>query len=239
MSDQPPKPEPLLKNPQVVAAIIGGAITIVVAIVGLVPVILNRNAPTPQAVVLLVTPTPLPVTQPPDSTPTPVPAVNVVPTTESIAAINTELPTIAPTQPPVPTATSLPASPVPATQAVVANANVLLLYDDVSFTLLNQTNGKLSLEGVTFHSDAGNWDARDWGPSVYNSLPASMCLRLRDTTAGQRQPPAPCRNKIYGLIEVGTSAFFWIGVSTFDVLRNGTVIATCTVSDQTCAVAIG
>ncbi len=258
MSDPtPPKPEPLLKNPQVVAAIIGGVITLVVAIVGVLPVLLNKSAPTPQPIVLLVTATPVPATDAPTVIPnTPVPvAATAIPVDTSIPptllpiatqalqqveAVTQLPPTFTPAQAntPIPP-TSTTAAPSPAPILPTAVPNVLLLYDDVSFTLANQSGGKLSLEGVTFHSDRGDWDARRWGPSVYNSLPAGKCLRLKNAGVGNRQPPAPCTNSIYGLIEVGATAQFWAGVDSFQVLYNGQVIATCMVSSRSCPIAIG
>lgn len=104
--------------------------------------------------------------------------------------------------------------------------------------MFNQSERTLSLEGVEFRSASGNWDARDWGPSVYTSLPLGMCLRLRDASVGQRQPPAPCRDKIYGLIVVGSSALFWLNTETFEVVRNNTLIVTCPAEAGTCALSL-
>jgi hypothetical protein len=117
-------------------------------------------------------------------------------------------------------------------------ANALFMWDDVSFTAINVGGGTLSLVGVTFNSARGFWDARDWGPSLYNSLPSRDCLRLRDAAAGQRNPPGECGD-LYGLILVGASAIFWRGVDTFDILRDGQAIATCPVAAGRCEVVIG
>jgi hypothetical protein len=96
----------------------------------------------------------------------------------------------------------------------------------------------LSLEGVTFQSASGTWDARQWGPSIHNSLPANQCLRLRDATAGQRTPPSPCVDHLYGLIEVGASALFWVNTPEFTVWWQGQVITTCATSGSVCSVFI-
>jgi hypothetical protein len=232
MADQiPPKSEPILRNPQVVATIIGGIITLVVAVVGILPALLNNREATPQATVLVIIATAIPAT----NTAAPIPTIEEptrLPINDIATAVNTPLPTLEPTLPPAPTPVITP------TSFPQAAPNVLLLYDNDTFSLLNQGSAALSLEGVTFHSSSGDWDARSWGTSIYNSLPANMCLRLRDAGVGQRQPPPPCRNKIYGLIEVGTSGLFWKGVESFEVLRDGQIVATCQIADQTCLIAI-
>lgn len=239
MSNQPP--EPLLKNPQIIAAIIGGLFTLIVAVVGVLPVILNANKPNPTPTPIIVTATPIAATNP---TNTAEPTRNVTlmvlspisteipPTLVPVAPTNTLEPTTIPVVPtdtlPLPSATTVPAQ----------SGNVLLLFDDVSFTVVNQGTGTLSLEGVVFRSAKGEWDAKRWGATIYNKLPAGYCLRLRDAASGQRQPPKPCSNKIYGLIEAAGSALFWIGADQFDVVRNGQVIATCPTSTPSCLVNI-
>lgn len=203
-NETPPKRDSLVSNPQVLAAVIGGIVTVVVAIIGILPALVNNTpTPTPQPTIVVVTATS-------ESTSTLVPVSNVEPT----AAI------------------------IPATQfaASSTDGNILLLYDDVSFTLRNQSEQMLSLEGVTFSSTSGQWEARDWGPGVHDKLPASKCLRLRDATVGQRQPPTACRDDIFGLQEVGKSALFWMDVDSFDVLRDGQVIATCRSADGNCLI---
>lgn len=202
----------ILKNPQVIAAIIGGIVTIVVAIVGLVPVILQSQQEDKEATPLVVTAT----TPPPQDV---VVASSIA--TQSPTTVSSPIPTAALTQTPAP------------------SANVLLLYDDVSLTVLNQSSAVVSLEGVTFRSGSGQWEARSWGTAVYTSLPAGKCLRLRDATAGQRNPPAACGDPLYGLQLAGTSALFWRNVDTFEIIRNGDIIVVCTVADSSCAAYIG
>jgi hypothetical protein len=212
-----------LRNPQILAAVIGAITTVVVTVVSIVPSIITATqppSPTPSPIVIVITP--VPATQ----------AV-IEPTSIPTAVMNlpsvTPLPIIDNTQ--APTAITVQSRTDPS-QA----ANLHLMYDNVSFTLRSESDDILSLEGMSFRSDGGSWDARGWGPSIYTSLPSDRCLRLRDASAGQRQPPAPCVNKIYGLIEVGSPAFFWINVEQFMVIYNGEVIATCEVAAGECAV---
>jgi hypothetical protein len=112
------------------------------------------------------------------------------------------------------------------------------MYDEVSFTLLNQSGGTLSLEGVVFRSAVGEWNAQQWGTSLYTSLPTAMCLRIRDSAVGQRQPPRPCVDRIYGLIEISGSSLFWIGVEQFDVLKNEALLTSCRTADESCVLYI-
>lgn len=235
-----PPPTSPLQSPQVMAAIIGGIVTIAVAIVGLVPVLLERAEPTPTPMIVTATPEPtqvLVILSTDTSAPTEIPAS---PTPQPVVATASELPstqateesTTVPTQPP---------STIPITEAPLPSAmppgNVLLLYDDAAFTVLNQDTRTVSLEGVVFRSGSGEWDARTWGTTLYNSLPPRNCLRLRDAASGQRQPPASCAN-LYGLQLVGTKALFWIRTENFDVLRGGEVIATCEVVATSCLIYI-
>ena len=244
----PSRRESAVNNPQVLAAIIGGIVTVIVAVVGVVPAIINGQkatpvivtaTPPPATTLALVLPSIMPSATPVMPTYTPeilhsaavqlTPIVYASPVTDAAPGVISQQPT-----PIFPTSTATPA--VPPTQA--AAANVLLLYDGASFSMLNQDRRKLSFEGVFFRSSAGEWEARRWGPSLYNSLPPGMCLRLRDAGVGSRNPPAPCVNQIYGLQEVGTSALFWIKTDRFDVVQNGQTIATCIVADRECSIYI-
>jgi hypothetical protein len=237
-NQQPLKAQSSLTNPQVIAAIIGGVVTLAAAILGVLPNIINRP---PQATaVIVVTATPLPAT-PLELTATPLPPTDVPPSAEIVAVVPSAT-VVPPTATPIPP-TVIPATPilptsVPPPTILAQPANALFIWDDVSFTAINTGGSRLSLVGVTFSSGRGFWDARDWGPSLYNSVPPRDCLRLRDSTAGQRNPPAECAD-LYGLILIGTSAIFWRSADSFDVLRNGRVIATCPVSAERCEVYIG
>jgi serine/threonine protein kinase/uncharacterized protein YraI len=163
----------------------------------------------------------------PTATDTPAPTSTSTPS----ATVTTEA-TATSTQPPA-SDTPVP-TPVPPTPAPV---NVMLLYDDVSFTLHNRAGRTLSLQGVSFRSASGSWNARSWGVSLYTNVPDNNCLRLRNAASGQRQPPAECGN-LYGLQLVGRPALFWRSVEQFEVVRDGQVIATCRADAERCGVFI-
>ncbi len=228
MSEQlPPKQERVLTNPQIMASIIGGLVTVLVAIIGVVPAILGANRPPPTAVLVTLTVAPTNTPFEPTGVPTQVVSTADMAVPSAIAIIQSTLTPIFPTA-------TVTQQVVPIT--IEAEPNVLLLYDDVSFSLLNQSGQTLSLEGVNFVSSAAQWEARDWGVSLYTSIPNGMCLRLRDAAVGNRTPPQPCRDKIYGLQVVGHTGLFWIGMESFDITRNGEVLATCIISQGSCGV---
>lgn len=224
------------------------------------------STPTVAPTVIVVTSTPpptatdLPPTEvPPSATPIPPTATqNTEPSPSPLPIIPTTEPTLTPLQltPNVIPTEAVAAQPItvasqptkviePPTAEAAAVApppanppNARLLFDSVSLTLINESGRTLSLVGVTFSSAVGSWEARVWGGRVHDRLPDGLCLRLREAAAGQRTPPAQCVNKIFGLIEAGGTAMFWRGVDSFNVLRNGEVIATCQTAAGECALYI-
>lgn len=136
-----------------------------------------------------------------------------------------------------PQATLTQAPTVTLTQTLAPPDNVLLLFDDVAFTLYNQSGRTLSLNDVRFQSAIGGWDAVQWGDNLASALPEDNCLRLRDATSGERQPPAVCGN-LYGFQLVGSTALFWLEVESFEVLNGDVVIATCLTTTETCSIYI-
>lgn len=224
MSQQPPATPPsgrTLSNPQVLIALISGIVTVLVALLGVLPNLVNRAAPTatPTATFTLTpseiaaTATPLVATETPSvATATP---ITLVPSPSALPPLDATAPTV-------------PQSGAP---------NARLFIDDASFTVLNLSGRTLSLLGVVFTSASGRWEARSWGPSLHDRLPDGDCLRIRDMAAGRRSPPPECGD-LFGLIEVGASALFWREVESFEVQVNGAVIATCPLSAPTCDVFI-
>lgn len=216
MSDHlPPKKQGVLSNPQILAAVIGGIVTITTAFLGVLPQLLNRGAQ-PTAITIV--------------TASPLPPTSVLP---SPTAAPTDIP--AATQPTVQATVELIATSIPPTVPMSQPTNVLLLYDSVSFTIVNQSSLSLSFSTISFTSTSAAFSGSSWGSSV----PSGYCLRLRDATVGQRQPPAECNGNIYSFLEVGGGAMFWRGVDSFDVSQNGQRIATCLVSVGRCEIYVG
>jgi hypothetical protein len=196
------------QNPLLSPQVLAALITGVVAIaLALIPALTANPQPTPTATF----------------TPTIAPAATAVPATEAISLEPTSTSTFTPAPTLLPPATESP------------TANVLLLYDDVAFTISNQGSRTLSLANLRFRRSNGNWNASQWGVGLVDGFRADNCLRMRDTTASQRQPPSIC-GTLLGLQLVSGTALFWFDVDTFEVLNNDTVIAVCSTVDDTCPI---
>ncbi len=218
-----------LNSPQVVAALITSTVAIVLA---LAPMILNNSAtasPTePAAPITVVDES---IAEHPTDEPVPTEKTVDIPTATN-DPLPTETPIIVPTSTStvavVPTETSMPATEPPP-------ANVLLAYDDVSFTIYNQSSQTLSVNDLQFRSSSANWDAVKWGESLASNFQANNCLRIRDINSGQRQPPSFC-GTLLGLQLVDTSLLFWVNTDEFEVRHNGALIATCSTTNETCPI---
>lgn len=126
-------------------------------------------------------------------------------------------------------------SPVVANDASTANANITLLYDDVSFTIHNPSAETLSVAALRFQSGSGSWDATEWGVSLAEALPTNNCLRMRDVSSDEREPPVICNN-LLGFQMVGGSALFWLETDSFSVMIDGETIATCSTDETSCPI---
>lgn len=261
MSDNPtPDPKPSVpveaksnewRSPQVILPVLATISTVLVAVIGVIPSIMEANKPddaTPTPIVIAIIATPIPAT--------PVP-VTTVPT--EVAVVSTDAPTTAPRATDVPAATVAPTSTptdippttvpttvptdvpptaaptdVPPTAAPTAVPNVTLFYDQDAFTIYNMTGGRISLEGIEFKGPEASWSISPFGSSA-RSLPGNKCLRLRDATVGNRTPPSECGSTNYAFLEIGPRVIFWRG-QYFDVVRDGTVLATCQFETTKCEI---
>ncbi|MBC7809550.1 MAG: hypothetical protein H7175_00285 [Burkholderiales bacterium] len=242
MSDQPPpKRESALTNPQIIATIIGGIITLIATVVGILPNLLDKSTPQPTQTPIVVTATK--IVQEPTWTLIPPTATDIPFTTTPAPPSPTPLPIINATQPHTALPTAITIEPFTTEQtlevasATHATGNIRLLYDDATFSLVNVGDQTVSLEGIVFRSDNGEWPASRWGRGIYDNLLNGMCLRLRDAQVGSRQPPPDCNN-LGSLQVVGSTALFWVGISSFEVILGDEVIATCVVDELTCSFAI-
>jgi hypothetical protein len=246
-----------LSHPQVLTAIITGVVTLVAAFVGILPTLIQAGqpaaaptqTPTPTAT-LTFTPAPTLTAELPTATHTGVPDVSptatltlepVLPTATQtsiptqIEVIVSSIPTLPPTNIPA-TTIQEPTVPMQTVQVVQSDPpNVLLIYDDAAFTVLNVSGKAMNLDGVRFRSDSGKFNASKFANS--HSVPNDNCLRLRDSTAGRRNPPGECKN-LLSFFEVGVGDLFWLNTPSFEVVRNGEILATCTTDTDRCAILI-
>jgi hypothetical protein len=234
-----------LTNPQVLTALITGLLTVIAALIGILPSIIQANQPTATPTATQ-TPTPtltLTSTYTPAILATATATIDVTATAThtqeavviaATTSLPTDLPTSASTDAPTDAPTLAPVEPTLApTQA--NPPNVLLIYDDVAFTVVNVSGGTLSLEGVRFRSDSGRFNAVGWANN--DSIPNDHCVRLRDAAAGRRNPPGECKT-LLSLLEASGDALFWRGATSFEVVRRGEVLATCATDTDRCAVYI-
>lgn len=217
-------------NPQVIIALITGLVSVLVTVIGVLPNLINANeataTPTAMAVVLIVaTATDVPLL------PTSTPEAQTVSTDSPTAA-----PTTQPTSEPTTQPTAEPTTEAPTEAPAATNSpspNVLLIYDNVSFSLVNTSGRRLSLANVTFQSGSRIWEALAW--ANHRRIPNGNCLRIRDASAGNRNPPGEC-SELLSLLLIGKTVMFWTEADTFDVLQGSTVIATCTTDTDRCAI---
>jgi|GEM_PF-2953958 len=247
------------RSPHVVLPIVAAMTTIFVAIIGVIPALIEANKPpalTPTPIVIAITataqptntsipalavstdvpaapPTNTPTDLPPTDTPTDLPAT-AVPTLVSTDLPATLAPTLAPTDTPP---TSAPTDPVIVDAAPTVAPNVTLFYDQDSFTILNGSGSRISLDGLVFRGETVAWDIAPFG-GLMKALPNNKCLRLRDATVGNRTPPSECGSQMYGFLEIGPTAIFWRGTQ-FEVVHDDNVIATCEVAAKTCPIYVG
>jgi hypothetical protein len=233
----PPPPAGALTHPQIVAALITGIVSVLVAVVGIIPVLIEAgkddSTPTPVSAALVsqASPTVAPTVTglPPTAvdTQSPPPATDAVgvPNIVDVGATTTPLPVLGDPLPP----TGEPAAATISDSVSTApEPNLRLYFDNVSFTVRNQGGGKKTLAGVVFYNEHGRWDAEQWG-SFYDDLTNRDCLRIRDVATSPRDPPSDCRELI-GLMLVGPAAIFWRGDDGFRVERRGVELALCTSS---------
>jgi hypothetical protein len=247
---QPPPPK-LTQNPQIMAALITGIISLMVAIVGIVPALVEaaKDDPTPTppplaAIVATFTPVNTQIVQEaPTDTPPPAPTDTPVPptaTTEQISQPNIVPVGATSTSLPVIGSSPVPADPQPTADTATSTSNnnnsaarepnVRLYFDNASFTIRNQDANRKILTDVSFYSDDARWNASQWG-LIHQDFKKQKCLRLRDASLGPRNPPSDCQGtNLLSLMEVGTPVIFWRDADGFRVERNGVEIGICTVS---------
>lgn len=237
MSEQSsdPKHAGVLSNPQILGAIITGIVSVLVAVVGIIPQLAKNNdpthTPTPLAgVVVTFTYTPIPITQ----TATSIMGATDTPSLDVFTPTTTPLPSASETPLSIPTLTPEPPTPEPPTSAPVQSPNVRLYHNNRSFTVLNIHTRKVSLSGVVFEGGGGRWESSQWGP-IANDVTQGDCLRMRDQNSGQQNPPAACGD-LLALVLVGDSAIFWRDDDGFTVSQNGAILATCSQESETCDV---
>ncbi len=125
--------------------------------------------------------------------------------------------------------------------------NVLLLYDDDAFLLVNQADRTLNVADLVFRREGAEFSAGQWtdGTAPPAALPPRQCFHLwRDTLAVTPGNMPFDRNAcdIRAAWRRTTQPhWFWISDSpdaTFDVILSGTVLRTCEIAAGRCEVTL-
>ncbi|MBE2184937.1 MAG: serine/threonine protein kinase [Anaerolineae bacterium] len=183
------------------------------------------------------------------------------PPTEIAAIIEeaTEPPTAAPTDTLSPTASPPPPTPQPTEIPVTATAqptleptiipstvpqldgSVLLIYDDRSIVLLNQSDTMVNAGGLTFVQPGQNlsYGSNEWanGSEVIFSLPTGDCIQLWQINQPVLPEPSECSSR-YAWRAVASRYWFWISPqenAVFEVWRDAALLATCVISAGACS----
>ncbi|MEQ8677897.1 MAG: CAP domain-containing protein [Aggregatilineales bacterium] len=122
----------------------------------------------------------------------------------------------------------------------VGSSDLLLIYDTVSFSLVNTSGADLDLTGLGFASASGvvnisEWDTQFLSRSL-NAFPPNDCLQawsIFDEEWSVR--PSEC-NVRHAWIAVNEAQMFWTNTDAFTVSRGGAVLATCAVNQGRCEV---
>jgi|GEM_PF-949065 len=124
-------------------------------------------------------------------------------------------------------------------QAVVSN-DLRLLYDQNGLTLINISGEIVNIRGLRFESDSGVMDAARWETEFLSQslggFTPNDCLQVWMVNTTSTPPmPSECLTR-HAWIAVGEEFDFWRNTPTFNVLRDGRLIAICDVAAGVCDV---
>jgi len=191
----------------------------------------------------IVQPSPIPPTTAPTiSSPTvpPTTPTPIMPTATSdprVATLRSALPTNTPNAP-VPTVTPGGAVALvpttgpsgPAATAPAVNADLRLLYDFDTFTLINTSGRALNLSDLIFESISGAFRAEGWNiPELTQNLrsfSAGGCLQLISPSGQVGSPPALCETR-HAWVRINDQRLFWQGVDAFSVRNDEQPLGRC------------
>ena len=127
---------------------------------------------------------------------------------------------------PVPSATAMPsATTAPASRV----ANLRLVYDSRSLSIINISSGPLDISQLSIGNAERRLESSRWG-RVNSSLnltrmPNGYCLQVWPWTVSSAPRPEACR-LVAAAINIDPAQTFWL-TGSFDIRRNGEILATC------------
>lgn len=166
------------------------------------------------------------------------PTTTVVPAQPGLPSVaaTTPVPGALPTQLPIPTATLPPPTIAPAQGSA---AELTLIYDRRSLTLVNTAAQAINLSGIDLVGTRHHLEAARWAlvvPSVpLTEFPANNCLSVWSWNDPNVIPePAGCTIR-RAVITVSPESFFW-AQGTFEVRVGNVAVATCQADAGRCTV---
>jgi hypothetical protein len=115
---------------------------------------------------------------------------------------------------------------------VLRSPNVVLIYDDNNFTMLNITGAPLNLGEIAFNAVGGtspaSFNATEWGGTMNNT----DCGQLWSVRARNAKPVGECHSTRW-LATTNAAKHFWTGANgatQFNVMQNGVERIVCPVS---------
>lgn len=132
-------------------------------------------------------------------------------------------------QPPISAATQPP---------VISPDQIMLIYSEDVFTLLNIAGFTVDISGLSFTSNTGNlmvsaWDNGFLTASLY-AFPAGDCLMAWQVGNGDYPRPDNCGTR-HAWLAVSNSAAFWTSENGFEVLWQGQPLFHCRAEIGSCA----
>lgn len=185
--------------------------------------------------------------------PSPTPLPTQPPLVEVIATETDEILSETPTETPEPeTPTSTPAlteaAVTPDAEQLSGEDDVMLIYDDSSFTLINRSADTVDVSGITFvqtKTDGSQLSFRSdqWtnGTRPVWSLTAGDCFQLWQLNQPELPVPEDCTLR-HAWRAVAAPRWFWLSDAAgaaFEVRRDADVLATCPVDAGLCQVDLG
>ena len=113
---------------------------------------------------------------------------------------------------------------------VLRSANTLLVYDDNDLTMVNQSGGNMSLDGLIFRSMGGSQESFFTATRWAGALDGDDCAQIWSVPRGEPKDLPECPSNTFWLTTQFQEAHFWtgaFGATQFRVEQNGIERAIC------------
>lgn len=125
------------------------------------------------------------------------------------------------------------------TPQVAPGADIRLIYDESSLTLINISGVDLDLRPLRFVSERTDFLATIWSTPFLtrplDQFPDGDCLQVWSLDVENvLDPPASCQIR-HGWVAVGEPAIFWDGTSAFRAIYGDITVGMCYISEGSCS----